>query len=96
MRQRWRNYGQVSGSLQQFQLPTPVRQRPAQPFQTGMPRANLHFECRDLRAAASRSFRCPLPFRADFIERPPVAVELGFLAGQRLPALNDDIHVLRI
>ena len=50
----------------------------------------------DLRAA-TRDSRCPLlAFLGDLLERPPVAVECGVLARQRLPALNNYIDVLRI
>src|SRR5258706_13369215 len=57
---------------------------------------DLRFDGRDLPAAASDSCGCSDPFLPNVVERPPVAVELGFLAAQRLPALDDDIDVLRV
>ena len=33
---------------------------------------------------------------SDLRKRPPIAFERGFLAGQLLPALNDDVDVFRI
>src|ERR1700736_3949383 len=44
--------------------------------------------------AATGDSLCPLPFLADLLERPPIAVERGLFIGQGLPALHDD--VLRI
>jgi hypothetical protein len=32
----------------------------------------------------------------NFLEIPPVSIQYGMLAAQRLPALHDNVHVLRI
>src|ERR1017187_758773 len=61
-----------------------------------MPRAKFALDVGDLLAAA-RDSCCPDPaFLGDLLERPPVAIEPGFLAGKRLPALDHYINVFRI
>jgi hypothetical protein len=48
-------------------------------------------------AGEPRKSRIPLPaFLGDLLERPPVAMEGGFPAGQRLPAPDDYVHVLGV
>lgn len=61
-----------------------------------MPGAQLRFQGRDLPAAASDSRGHLPPFLGDLLERPTVAIERGFPAGKRLPALDHDVNVLRI
>jgi hypothetical protein len=94
--QTWRNGGQSLGRSQQPQFLRPVHQRPAQSLHVWMPTAKLGLRVRDLLAAA-RDSCCPTPaFLGDLLERPPVALQLGLFARQRLPALHDYVHVLRI
>src|SRR5260370_38952532 len=61
-----------------------------------MPRAELEFHVRDLPVATSDSLRPLLAFRRDLLEGSPVALELGLIAAQRLPALHDHVDVLGI
>ena len=95
--QTWRNGGQPLARLQQPQFRRPVRPAPG----TALPRPDAQ------RGVALRCPRSPggserftaATFRRssrDLLERSAVAVERGFLARQRLPALDHDVHVLRI
>src|ERR1017187_1416497 len=56
----------------------------------------LSFDGRDLPAAARDSREHVPAFLSDFLERAPVAIELGFFAGQRLPALDHYVNVFGI
>jgi hypothetical protein len=49
--------------------------------------AILCFDGRNLLAAVVHSWRHLLPLRRNLLERPTVTVDLGLLAGHRLPAL---------
>jgi excisionase family DNA binding protein len=61
-----------------------------------MPAADLSFHNRNL-ATAARDSSGRLPaFLGDLLDGPPIAIELGLLATQCLPALDDHVHVLRI
>ena len=94
MGQTWRNRGQPSASLQHPQFRRPVGQSPAQPFDIRVAGPKLGFDGRDLLVAALDSCgRRPALLR-DGLERPPVALQRGLLAGQRLPALYNHIDVL--
>jgi hypothetical protein len=93
--QAWRNGGQ-SSALQQPKLSVPVRLRPAQPFEIGMPRADLRFDGRDLLAAAGYSHCHLLAFSDDLVERAPVAIEDSLLARILLIPPANDIGVARI
>ena len=96
MGQTWRNGRRSFARLQEPQFRRPVHQCQAQALIVRMPGAELTLDVRDLLAAA-RDSRRPLPtFRGDLLERASVAVKLGLFARQRLPALHNDIDVLRI
>ncbi len=60
-----------------------------------MPGTDLNFDGRDLPAAASHSAGV-LPFCCNLLKLPAIAIELGFLSGQRLPPLHDHIDVFGI
>src|ERR1035437_8406773 len=82
--------------LKNVEFGRPVRKRQAQALEIGIPGADFGFDLSPLPAAASDS-RGYLPaFLSDLLERPPVAVERGFPAGQRLPALDHYVHVFGI
>jgi hypothetical protein len=59
-----------------------------------MPGPDLGFDDRNLPAAARDS--CHLPFPGKFLERAAIAFELGSLAAERLPPLNDYVYILGI
>ena len=61
-----------------------------------MPTPQERFDLRDLAAAARNSCRSLRALRCQHFKRPSIAVERGFSAGQRLPALDNHIHVLRV
>jgi hypothetical protein len=56
----------------------------------------LRSDGRYLPAAARDSCRLLSSLVADLVKGPPVAIQRGFLPGQRLPALHDDVDVLRV
>ena len=64
----------------QPQFPRPVRKRQAQTGHVRMPGPDFRLDGRNLPAAAVDSYGCSDPFPANVVERPPIAVELGFLA----------------
>lgn len=78
------------------QFPGPVGECPAESFHIGMASPERRFHFRYFLAAASDSLLSLPAFRGDFFEGSPVAVQLGGLAGERLPALHDHVHVLRV
>ena len=96
MGQTWRTRGQPSADLQPPQFRRPVRQCQAQTFHVRMPSAELEFHVRHLLAATSYSLRPLLAFRSDLFEGPVVAVQLGLVAAECLPALHDHINVFRV
>jgi hypothetical protein len=51
---------------------------------------------RDLAAATRDSCRLLLSFLRDLVKRPAIGIEGSFLATQHLPALDDDVQVLRV
>src|SRR5260370_29346814 len=59
-----------------------------------MPGADLRFDGRDLAVTALDSRGLLLAFLGDLFERSAVALEGGFLAGQPLPALHNNVAVL--
>ena len=61
-----------------------------------MPGENQRLDFRDLAAAAGDSCGDPQSLGFDLLERPAVALERGFLAGELLPALDDHVDVFRI
>jgi hypothetical protein len=58
--------------------------------------AELSLDVRNLPAEARDSCRALFAHLSDLLKRPTVAVKLGLFATQRLPALHDHVHVLRI
>src|SRR5437588_12390425 len=56
----------------------------------------LRFDFRDLLTAASDSRALLLARVRNLFEGPTIAFESRFLPAQGLPALNNDVHVLRI
>ena len=78
------------------QLLRPVRKPEAQALQIRIARSNFGFDGRNLLAAARDSCWLLPARRRDLLEGPTIAIELGFLAAQLLPAQHDDIHVFRI
>src|ERR1035437_5626399 len=75
------------------QLRRPVRESQAQAMDVGVARADFDFDLGQFPAAAGASC-CPDPaFLGDLLKRAPVAIEPGFLAGQRLPALDHYVNV---
>ncbi len=96
MSQAWRDGGQPLARPQQPQLARPVRQRSTQALHVGVPGPQLGLDGCDLLLASVDSCRALPAFLGEFLERAPVAVESRLLAGQRLPALHDDINVLRV
>src|ERR1035437_6121024 len=78
------------------QLRRPVRESQAQAMDVWVAGADLGFDLSHLPAAA-RDSCCPDPaFLGDLLESPPVDIEAGFLAGQRLPALDHYVNVFGI
>ena len=96
MGQTWRNRSQPCARLQQPQLRRPVRQRQAEPLEVLVASPDLGFDFRDLPAAAFHSYGHLLALGGNLVEGPAVAVELGLLPAQFLPALHAHVHVFRI
>jgi hypothetical protein len=46
--------------------------------------------------AATRDSCLYLPFPSDFLESPPITVEPGLFPTERLPALHNHVHILRV
>jgi hypothetical protein len=82
--------------LQKPQLARPIGQAQAQPLDIRVAGEKLRFDGRNLLAAASDSCWLLSAFLGDLVERPAIAVKRGFLAGQRLVALDYDVDVLWI
>src|ERR1035441_7537642 len=61
-----------------------------------MSRSKQRFDFRDLLVAASNSYCASPAFLGDHLERSPIALQRGVLAGQGLPALDNDVNVLRV
>jgi hypothetical protein len=59
-----------------------------------MPGPDLGFDDRNLLAASRDSYH--LPFVGDLSESPAVAIELGLLFAQSLPALHNHVHILGV
>ena len=74
----------------------PVRKCQAEPFEIHMSRKDLSLYGRDLPAATGDSRSLLPPRHRDVVERSAIDIQLGLLAGESLPALNDHVHVLRI
>jgi hypothetical protein len=85
---------ETEAQLKKPQLPGPVRECQAESLHIGMAGPEQLFDFRNLPAAALRSLLPP--FHCDFIERAPVTLKGRLLAGEILPALDDDIHVLGV
>src|SRR5262249_24901569 len=82
--------------FEQSQLGVPVGERQAQPLEIWMAAQDRSFDLRDLAAAPRHSCRDSESFGFDFVERTAVCIKLGLFAGEVLPALDDDIHVLGV
>src|SRR5215467_13955358 len=74
----------------------PVRECKAQALNVRMLGTNLRLDSRHLLAAAGDSYSHPQAFFRDLVEASPIALQLGRLTAERLPALNDHIDELRV
>src|SRR3954453_19491990 len=61
-----------------------------------MPSSDLRFDFRDLAAAAIDSCGSLLPLFGHLFERAAVVFEFCLLARKSLPALQDDVNILRV
>ena len=93
------NVGQTAQQGQPFkqpQFPRPVRQRQAQPLTSGCPArscASMSAISRRQRAIHAAAFRRSSAISSNVRPSPS---SVAFLPAERLPALDDHIHVLRI
>ena len=78
------------GGEQKPQFLRPIRKRHAETLDVGMAGQQQRLDFRNLPAATLDSCRCLSALLRDLLERPPVGLEGGLFAGQRLPALDDD------
>jgi hypothetical protein len=65
-------------------------------FHVGMTWRNLRLDVRDFLAATPDSCRDSQPRRFDLFECPPVALQRGVSTAEVLPALDDDVAILRV
>jgi hypothetical protein len=83
--------------LEDAQFGPPVRQRQAKALDVGIASTKLGFDRCDLALASLDSYRrSRVTFLGDLPERSAVAIELCLFAGQLLPALDDNVHILGI